>query len=235
MNDETTAALAASYDRVAAEYAARFWDELAAKPLDRALLDYFAEQVRGRGAVADLGCGPGQISRYLHERGLPVVGVDLSPEMVALARRLSPEMTFLQGSMLALDVEDGAWGGIVAFYSIIHVPPEELPRACAEFFRVLRPDGLALLSFHVGQERRHRDEWWEQPVSKHCCELRRRPLPRRPPCPQHPLRQPPGAGSHRTPSRSSAPSAPPRRPAAPPPRTGHVPRAAAPPTSRHSL
>jgi SAM-dependent methyltransferase len=165
MNDETTAALAASYDRVAAEYAARFWDELAAKPLDRALLDYFAEQVRGRGTVADVGCGPGQIGRYLHERGLPVVGVDLSPEMVALARRLSPEMTFLKGSMLALDVEDGAWGGIVAFYSIIHVPPEELPRACAEFFRALRPDGLALLSFHVGQERRHRDEWWEQPVS----------------------------------------------------------------------
>lgn len=165
MDAKTTAALRAGYDRVSEEYAARFWDELAAKPLDRALLDAFAELVRGQGPVADLGCGPGQIGRYLHQRGLPVIGVDLSAEMVAVARRLSPEISFRQGSMLALEVEDASWAGIVAFYSIIHILPEELPRAIAEFFRVLRPGGYALLAFHVGRERVHRDEWWGHEVS----------------------------------------------------------------------
>ncbi len=169
MDAETTAALRDSYDRVTAEYASRFWDELAAKPLDRALLDAFAELTRSRGVVADLGCGPGQIGRYLHDRGVAVVGIDLSPEMVAVAQRLSPAIAFEQGSMLALAAEDAAWAGIVAFYSIIHIPPEELPRAFAEFFRVLRPGGHALLAFHVGQERVHRDEWWGHNVSEHCC------------------------------------------------------------------
>src|SRR5262249_19513090 len=165
MDTETTAALQASYDRVAEDYAERFFGELVHKPLDRALLDCFAEQVRGLGPIADIGCGPGQIARYLHDRGLPALGIDLSPEMVALARRLSPEIPFFQGTMLALDVEDASWGGITAFYSIIHVPPDEVPRACAEFHRTLRPGGLLLLSFHVGQERVHRDEWWDQPVN----------------------------------------------------------------------
>jgi SAM-dependent methyltransferase len=165
MNAESTASLQASYDSVTREYAAHFWDELTAKPLDRALLDCFAELVRGQGTVADLGCGPGQIGRYLHDRGLPVLGLDLSPAMVAAARRLSPELEFRQGSMLALDVPDAAWAGIVAFYSIIHIPPDDLPRACAEFARALRAGGYALLAFHVGNERHHLDQWWGHTVA----------------------------------------------------------------------
>jgi SAM-dependent methyltransferase len=155
-----SAALQRSYDRVTPEYAARFFDELAHKPLDRALLDCFAEQVPRSGPVADVGCGPGQIGRYLLGRGLRVVGVDLSPAMVALAAQLTPEIPFRQGNMLALDVADGAWAGIVAFYSVIHLPPAELPRGLGEFYRVLQPDGLLLLSFHIGTEPVHLDEWW---------------------------------------------------------------------------
>lgn len=165
MDLETTAALQTSYDRVAEEYATRFFGELAHKPLDRALLDCFAEQVRELGPVAELGCGPGQIARYLRERGVSILGIDLSAEMAALAQRLTPEIAFRQGTMLALDVEDGAWGGIVAFYSIIHLPPDDLPQALAEFHRALRPGGLVLLSFHVGDERVHTDEFLGQPVA----------------------------------------------------------------------
>jgi len=163
--DLAAAATRAGYDRVAEEYAARFFDEFAHKPLDRALLDCFAEQVRELGPVADVGCGPGQLARYLGERGVRVMGIDLSPEMVALARRLSPDIQFRQGTMLALDLDDAALGGIAAFYSIIHIPPEGLPRAFAEFARVLRPGGRLLLAFHVGRERVHRDEWWGRPVA----------------------------------------------------------------------
>jgi SAM-dependent methyltransferase len=165
IDPETTAATQASYDRVAEAYAERFFHELDAKPLDRALLDCFAEQVRGQGTVADLGCGPGQIARYLHERGIPMVGIDLAPAMVALARRLSPRMEFRQGTMLALDALDEAWAGIIAFYSIIHIPPADLPCVCGEFHRVLAPGGPILLSFHVGQELHHTEEMLGQPVA----------------------------------------------------------------------
>src|SRR5918999_4293454 len=100
-----------SYDRLAAPSAEVFFGELAGKPLDGALLACFAEQVRGLGPVADVGCGPGHVARHLHESGLPVLGLDLSPRMVALARRLTPGVPFHEGDMLALEAADGAWGG----------------------------------------------------------------------------------------------------------------------------
>src|SRR5713101_5862065 len=91
-----------SYDAVAEEYVARIVGELAHKPLDRELLDRFAMRVRDAGTVCDVGCGPGHVARYLHERGVNVIGVDLSPHMVELARQLNPGIEFAQGNMLAL-------------------------------------------------------------------------------------------------------------------------------------
>jgi len=157
--------LQAGYSRVAGEYAARIFEELAHKPLDRALLDRFADRVRAVGPACDLGCGPGQVARYLHERGVEVIGVDLSPGMVAQAQWLNPGIAFQTGNMLALDVPDAAWAGIAAFYSIIHIPRDDLPRVLRELHRVLRPGGVLLLAFHIGQEVVHVDEWWGEQVS----------------------------------------------------------------------
>jgi SAM-dependent methyltransferase len=154
-----------SYDRVADEYVQRIYDELQHKPLDRQLLEQFALRVHGLGPVCDLGCGPGHVARYLHERGVPVQGVDLSPAMIAHARQLNPGIDFTQGNMLALDVGDAVWGGIVVFYSLIHVPRVDLSTALGELKRVLRPGGVLLLAFHCGDETIHLDEWWGQPVS----------------------------------------------------------------------
>ena len=154
-----------SYDQVADEYTSQYFHELEHKPLDRALLDLLAEGVRGLGLVADLGCGPGHVARYLHERGVSVLGIDLSPRMVELARKLNPGITFEQGNMAALTVEDEAWVGIVAFYSMIHFPRPQVVPVLREFHRVLRPNGVLLLSFHAGQEVRHVEEWWGMPVS----------------------------------------------------------------------
>ena len=164
----------ATYDRVADEYAAHIANELAGKPLDRALLACFAEMVNGTGVIADIGCGPGHVAAYLHGLGAQVIGIDLSPEMVAVARKRALAIPFETGSMLNLDVPDATWGGIVAFYSIIHLPPEARPLELAEFHRALRPGGLLLLAFHIGdiadvgdvrEEQRHLDEWWGQAVS----------------------------------------------------------------------
>jgi SAM-dependent methyltransferase len=161
MGDEDTRA---SYDAVAETYATLFGDELAGKPLDRALLAAFAETVSG--PVADLGCGPGHITAHLNGLGCAAFGVDLSPEMVAVARRSYPALPFSVGDMTALDITTGSLGGIVAFYSVIHLPPHRLPVALAEFARVLAPGGQALLAFQTGTgERLHQTDWHGHEVS----------------------------------------------------------------------
>jgi SAM-dependent methyltransferase len=157
--------LEASYDNIAREYAENLYGELAGKPFDREILDRFAARLQSAGPVCDLGCGPGQIARYLRDRNVEASGIDLSPGMVAEARRLNPDIPFEQGDMLTLDSKDGAWAGIAAFYSIVHLSGEEIPRAFAEMKRVLRPGGLLLLAFHVGEETVHRDELWDREVN----------------------------------------------------------------------
>jgi len=156
----------ASYDSVAADYAERFQGELAGKPMDRALFAVFAELVRaaGAGPVADIGCGPGHVAAYLHDLGLNAFGVDLSPEMIAVARRSYPGLRFDEGSMTELDLPDRHLSGIVAMYSIIHIPPDQLPTVFAEFDRVLAPGGHLLLAFQAGDERRHVTEAFGRPV-----------------------------------------------------------------------
>jgi SAM-dependent methyltransferase len=146
-----------SYDAVAADYAVRFRDELSARPLDRAMLAGFAELVQagGAGPVADIGCGAGRVTAHLNDLGVEAFGIDLSPQMIAAARGSYPGLRFEVGSMLGLDLPDGTLGGVLAWYSTIHVPDDRLPDAFAEFYRVLRPGGVALLGFQVGDEPRH--------------------------------------------------------------------------------
>lgn len=155
------------YDAVADEYLARYDDELARRPLDRAMLAAFADLVRADPRpVADLGCGPGFVAAHLHGLGLPsVFGVDLSPRMVELARTTHPELRFEVGSMTSLDLPDAALGGVVAWYSVIHTPARQLPRVCHEFGRVLGPGGHLLVAFQVGDEPRHVAEPFGLPVS----------------------------------------------------------------------
>jgi SAM-dependent methyltransferase len=164
VSQATLAACQASYDRVAEEYARRIYGELQHKPLDRQLLDQLVRRVGALGPICDLGCGPGHVARYLHEQGANVLGIDLSPGMVEMARHLSPAISFQPGNMLALDVEDNAWGGIAAFYSIIHIPHAELLRVLVELRRVLKPGGWLLVAFHIGEEMVHLDEWWGERV-----------------------------------------------------------------------
>jgi SAM-dependent methyltransferase len=153
----------ASYDRLATAYAARFRDELAAKPLDRALLHGFAELVRG--PVADLGCGPGRVTDHLRGLGLSVFGVDLSPRMIEVARRTYPGSRFAVGSMTSLPLADGSLGGIVAWYSIIQIPTEHLSQVFAEFHRSLAPGGYLQLAFPAGEGVLHRTEVGGHPVA----------------------------------------------------------------------
>jgi len=141
-----------NYDPIAGVYAQQIYRELKDKPLDREILDRFAQRVRGLGTVCDLGCGPGQVARYLRDRGVDVFGLDLSSGMLAEAKRLNPDIAFVQGDMYALGIGAGALGGIAAFYSIIHATRDRSAAALAEMRRTLRDGGLLLITFHLGTD-----------------------------------------------------------------------------------
>lgn len=139
-----------SYDTVAVSYADQTRDLLAGLPHLQAALRLFAEQVRG--PVADVGCGPGTITARLHELGVDAFGIDLSPAMIELARRNHPGLRFEVGSMTE-PLTDSV-GGIIAWWSLIHVPDDEVPVVFGHFREALAPNGLLQLGFHVGNETR---------------------------------------------------------------------------------
>jgi SAM-dependent methyltransferase len=165
--------VAASYDIVAARYAQEVGDEMAVKPVDRALLNCFAELTGAVGTsyiVADVGCGPGQVASYLAEQGCQVVGVDISPAMVDVARARYRDLTFAVGSLLDLPVVDGGWAGAVCPYSIIHLSGDERSAAFTELARAVAPGGWLLLSFHISSDDfaagqvHQMHQWWGHPV-----------------------------------------------------------------------
>lgn len=165
LRKETTQSVRENYDRLAEVYTRRYQHELRSKPLDRELLERFAAAVKGQGEVCDMGCGMGHISRFLSDAGASVFGLDLSPRMVDQARKLNPDISFQVGDMMALTLPDDAVQGIVAFYAIVNIPPELLPKVFQEMLRVLKPGGLLLLSFHIGEEILRPDELLGQPIS----------------------------------------------------------------------
>ena len=164
------AATRAAYDTVAVDYEALLRDELAGKPVDRAILGVFAELVTGD--AVDVGCGPGRITGYLANLGVHVSGIDLSPGMIEVARAMHPDIRFEVGSMLELARADESLAGLVAWYSIIHVPPADLPTVFAQFARVLEPGGLLLLAFQVGDEPRHLEHGYGHEISLDAWRLR---------------------------------------------------------------
>lgn len=138
--------LRSTYDTVASKYEARFVDELRDKPHDRALLLAFAES--STDPVVEIGCGPGQIGAFVGARGRRVVGLDLSSNMARLAAvRLGAALI---ADMRELPFVTGQLGGVLAFYSLIHLRRAEVGGVLREIQRVLRPGGAVLFSAHEG-------------------------------------------------------------------------------------
>ncbi|TYB40262.1 class I SAM-dependent methyltransferase [Micromonospora sp. AP08] len=141
-----------SFDTVAVSYAGQMRDAVAVEPYLRGSLALFAEMVHdaGGGPVADVGCGPGHVTAHLSKLGVDAFGIDLSPAMVDVARRDHPGLRFEVGSMTDLDIADASVAGLLAFWSLVHVPDEAVSTVFGHFRRALRPGGLLLLGFHVG-------------------------------------------------------------------------------------
>ncbi|MGW4809149.1 class I SAM-dependent methyltransferase [Kitasatospora sp. NPDC004272] len=139
-----------AYDGVAELYATLFRGELAGKGAELAAIRQLvaAPPVAERGLpVGDLGCGPGEATELLAGLGVRAFGLDLSAGMLAQARLARPQHPFLRGTLTALPLADGSLGAILARYSLIHLPPAQLPAVIAELRRVLAPGGLLLTGF----------------------------------------------------------------------------------------
>ena len=141
------------YNKVASKYAEQFFGELAYKPLDRMMLSRFAAENGEKGKVADLGCGCGHTTLFLQNFGAKdILGIDLSPSMITIARSLCPKIDFEVGDMLELGFEDEHFAAVTAFYSIVHFDYDELAQALKEIKRVTQKGGQFLFSFHTEEQ-----------------------------------------------------------------------------------
>ncbi|WP_309649158.1 DUF480 domain-containing protein [Nocardioides sp.] len=155
-----------SYGLVAEGYAAAMADELDDLPFERWLLEHVAD-LAGPHPVVEVGCGPGHVTAHLADLGVEASGIDLAPEMVAVARRSHPDGTYAVGDLRRLmrpTTSDG-WGAVLAWYSLIHLAGSELPDAVAALVRPLRPGGVLVLGLHAGAAVRHLDTWFDQEVA----------------------------------------------------------------------
>lgn len=154
-----------SYDAVATAYAEHLVDELDGLPFETWLLDRVVAGAAGA-PVVELGSGPGHVTAYVADRGADATGIDLSPAMVAEARRRFPSLTFEVGDLreLSRPAASSGWAAVLAWYSLIHFAASELPAAVAALVRPLAPGGWLVLALHAGTGIRHNGEWFGHEV-----------------------------------------------------------------------
>lgn len=105
-----------------------------------------------QGPALDAGSGPGHWTAFISEHGVEAEGIDIVPEFVQGATTRFPQLRFRIGDFESLPSEDGSFGGVLSWYSIIHTEPKRVPLILSEFARVLRPGGTLLLGFFDGPQ-----------------------------------------------------------------------------------
>jgi uncharacterized protein len=156
----------AAYAAVAVSYAEQLFNELTGLPFESWLLRRVVELSDGA-PVIEVGTGPGHVAAFLAEAGADATGLDLSPEMVAEARRRYPNVSYQVGDLRQLmrpTTNDG-WGAVLAWYSLIHLAESELPAAIASLARPLRSNGWLVLAVHAGAEVRTVNEWFGHEIN----------------------------------------------------------------------
>jgi SAM-dependent methyltransferase len=149
---------AALYDALADEYARRVGTEISAEFETTFDYDILAAAVvafrRRPGVVLDLGCGTGRVTSYLSKHGVDVVGLDVSPRMLALASAAHPNIPFSCGLLTDIPARSACVVGVVCWYSIIHTSPDDLDGVFAEISRTCQDDAEVVLAFQAGDGER---------------------------------------------------------------------------------
>ncbi len=145
----TKAGILKAYDDAASDYAAKFWDEIEPKNLDCMLLAWLAERTPASETILEIGCGPGEVTGYLHKLHGRCIGTDASPKMIENAGKYFPRARFEVQDFFHLSYPDGSMASVVAFYAIVNLTRDEIAAVFREAGRVLKSKGLFLVSFHV--------------------------------------------------------------------------------------
>lgn len=165
MDPFSVAAIRSAYDAVAGTYVTAFGDDLQQLPLDVAVLEDLAERAPSPGPILDVGCGPGQVAHWLAGTGRSVIGIDIALRMLDLARSGSSGLSVMAGDMRALPIRQSSCAGVVAYYSLQHLPRLALGSFLAEMRRVMAPGGLLVVAAHQGEGEVVVDEFLGQKVS----------------------------------------------------------------------
>ncbi len=147
------------YDSVSKEYAEMFSGEHEKKPKDQEILYRFSQEIDYKSPVWDFGCGPGQTTKYLKNLGIKISGLDLSGRILDQARIKHPDIHFQKGNIQELEFENDSIAAIVAFYAIVHFTKDQVGKAFHEIYRVLKPNGMFLFTYHIGDDTIHLDEF----------------------------------------------------------------------------
>lgn len=148
-----------AYNLAAEKYHELYHNEMNEKAYDRSLLDSFAGRLPPGAAVCDAGCGPSaQIGRYLADKGMTVIGIDISDHCIDMAKALNPGMGFRREDIMRMSFGREVFDGVVSYYSIIHTPKRAVGRFFGEFQRVLKPNGSLLVAVKAGSDEGYRYE-----------------------------------------------------------------------------
>ncbi len=148
-----------AYNLAAQKYHDLFHNEMNEKEYDRKLLDSFAARFKKESLICDAGCGPsGHIGRYLFDKGIKVVGVDLSEKCIELARLNNPDMQFECADIGNMPFDNNSFDGLLCYYSIINTPKIYINRIFTEFSRVLKTDGYLLVAVKAGTSEGYIDD-----------------------------------------------------------------------------
>lgn len=139
-----------AYSSRAAEYTSLFGDVDKAHEQDQDFIRRWTLSLRG--TVIDAGCGPGHWTAFLRDHGADVEGIDLVPTFVEHARARFPDIPFRIASFRSLGIPDRRLDGVLAWYSLIHLPTTDLEHVLGEFARCIEPGGTLLLGFFDGPD-----------------------------------------------------------------------------------
>jgi len=135
--------------QVFGKIAQKYTDEYFNDDSDFPHIARFLKDVKPGGRILDLACGPGMLTKHLLEEGFQAEGIDLSAEMIDIARLKVPQAKFRVMDMRRLDYPDDHFDGLLITYGLIYIPSSGLPATLKEFSRVLKPHGSI---FMINQE-----------------------------------------------------------------------------------
>lgn len=148
MNQDKNLLAINAYDKTAKKYSEQYFNDLTDAPL----FDEFLSLIAKGSKVLDIGCGPGNVTKYIADKGYVVEGIDLSSQMIKIARLNVPNLNFMVMDMRKLLYPPESFDGLLVSYSLIHVPSVDINNTITGFYRVLKPGGLLQILVQKGKK-----------------------------------------------------------------------------------